>query len=230
MKFDLSQIHFSEKDLEKKLRLPKEPSLELAEIMGIHFGDGSMHKEYRYTYRLSYTSNISEKQYSEHINKLFKKVFNVYFRSKIDTNKNCVVLRFISKALCEFFNKVLKIPYGSKNNLVIPKDILYKKEYLIAFVRGLFDTDGCITLQRQGKYEYVLIKICTKHKNLAKELVEILESLGIPSFICTKFWRQNKGFDVVIRNKNAIKFFEVVGSSNYKNIKKWGRWEFPASA
>lgn len=230
MKFDLSQIQLNEKDVEKNLKLPNELSSELAELIGIHFGDGSMHKNYRYTYRLTYTSNISEKQYSEHINTLFKKIFNVSFRSKTDTNKNCIVLHFISKALCEFFNKILRIPYGSKSDLLIPVDILNKKEYLIAFVRGLFDTDGCITLQRQGKYEYVLIKICTKHKKLAKDLVEILKSLEIPSFVCTKFWGQNRGFDVVIRNKNAIKFFEIIGSSNSKNIKKWGRWEFPASA
>ena len=92
-------------------------------------------------------------------------------------------------------------------------------------MRGLFDTDGCIVLQKQDKYRYILLKICTKHNNFAKELHESLTILDIPSFITKKDTSVNNktftGYDVVVRNKNVAKFFEVVGSKNPRNFRKY---------
>lgn len=224
MQFNTAHIKLSKRDIERSLKLPKIMSIDLAEIIGIHFGDGSM-QNYNYTHKIDYTSNIAEIQYIQHIGKLFKKVFNVNLQQYSDIKKNATVLYFNSKAICNFFNKKLQIPYSPKNNLQIPK-ILNKKEYKIAFLRGIFDTDGCITVQRQGKYRYTLIKICTKLKNLAQSIQHLLNQLDIPAFICTKNGRGFLVYDVVIRNKNTIKFFELIGSNNSKNIKKMGMQGF----
>lgn len=90
-------------------------------------------------------------------------------------------------------------------------------------MRGLFDTDGCITAQKDGKYCYPLVKICTKNQAFAKEIVTILAFLGIPAFICRKINMKNPAYDIVVRNKNVQKFIDIIGSHNLKNIKKWGR-------
>ena len=55
---------------------------------------------------------------------------------------------------------------------------------------------------------------------------KVLYFLEIPSYICTKSGKNFVGYDVVIRNKNTKKFFEIVGSNNPKNIKKMGMWGF----
>jgi len=52
------------------------------------------------------------------------------------------------------------------------------------FLRGLFDTDGCVTHQKDKGYFYILIKISTKHKIFADDIKKSLDSLNIHSFIC----------------------------------------------
>ena len=62
--------------------------------------------------------------------------------------------------------------------MVIPDYIKANKKYLVAFLRGLFDTTS------------------VNHKTFV-------------------------GYDVVVRNKNTAKFFEIVGSRNPRNSKKY---------
>lgn len=62
------------------------------------------------------------------------------------------------------------IPSGKKESLPIPQWIKENKTYLTFFIRGLFDTDGCVVLQKFGKYSYVLVKISMKDSNFAKDI------------------------------------------------------------
>lgn len=224
MKFN-NNFQLNKKDLEKGLKFPKKMSEELAELIGIHFGDGSMDNKHNYTYKLSYACNIVEKQYANYLINKFQKLFNVSLSKILNQKKSCIILYLYSKTLCKFFNEMLEIPYSPKNNLQISSIILSKKEYLISFIRGLFDTDGCITIQRFDKYKYPLIKISTKYRNFAQSISKALKSLNINSFISTKSGRNFIGYDVTIRNKEAKKFFQIIGSNNSKNIEKWGHWD-----
>ena len=222
MKFH-HNFQLSKKDKEKGLKLPKEMSEELAEFLGIHLGDGSMSKDYRYTYKVTYTCNSAEVQYAQYITDLFERLFNVRLRIVRDDKSHCVNLYYYSKTLCEFLNTVLGIPYGEKIDLRIPTLVQSDTKYSAAFIRGVFDTDGCFTTQKYGKYHYPLVKICTKHKRFANEIMEVLGNLGIPAFITRKMNMRYPAYDVVVRNKNVQKFIDIVGSHNIKNIKKWGR-------
>jgi len=222
MKFDPIHVKSKRKDLVKRIKLPKEMSVELAELIGIHFGDGSMSQTHNNKYRLTYTCNSLEKQYAKHIANLFKQLFDVSIKIKENKKKNCVDMYFYSKTLCAFFNTRLGIPYSPKTDLRIPEIVLSNNNYLAAFIRGLFDTDGCITIQKSGKYSYYLLKISTKHKTLADDISKALNILEIPAFISTKSHKTSVGFDVTVRNKNVTKFFKIVGSNNHKKRKKWG--------
>jgi intein/homing endonuclease len=226
MVFDNSDIKLMKKDLDKGLELPNQISSELAEIIGIHFGDGHMTKKYRYTYKITYTCNLLEEPYVKHILNLFSKIFNISLKIYRVPDRGCFVLSVYSKALCDFFNKKLCVPYSPKNNLQIPLSLYQEKEYLASFLRGLFDTDGCIITQEKDKYRYPLVRITTKSKDFADSIFKALLFLEIPSYICTKSGKNFVGYDVVARNKNAKKFFKIVGSNNPKNIKKMGTWGF----
>ena len=231
MRFDLSDIKLSRKDRGKGLRLPKKMSRGLAELIGIHFGDGSMSNKYNYSYKIVYSCNIEERGYADYISESYKRSFKIDLKKYINKKKNCIDLTLYSKSLCTYLNEVLTIPFSPKNNLQIPFIILSDKEYLISFLRGLFDTDGCITVQKYGKYRYILIKICTKHKEFAHSLsLKIRSLLDISSFISMKCGRGHQGYDLTFRNKEAKKFYKTVGSNNPKNIEKWGRWEFQSEA
>jgi len=220
MRFN-KKIELNKKDLEKGLKFPLEMSDELAELIGIHFGDGSMIKRKHHGYRLQYSCNMSEKAYMGYIMNKFEELFNVSLKLYERTNKSCFELYFLSKALCTFFNELLDVPYSPKKDLKIPEKILKNKKYLISFLRGLFDTDGCVTFQRIGKYVYPLVKITTKDRLFAEQISNSFKLLGIPCFICRKEWNGDIGYDVVMRNKHAKNFFKIIGSRNQKNIQKF---------
>lgn len=43
MKFELSQVKYSHYDTKRGIKLPENPSIELAELVGIILGDGHLH-------------------------------------------------------------------------------------------------------------------------------------------------------------------------------------------
>jgi len=224
MNFNNPKIKLNKKDLAKNIRFPTRMSVELAELIGIHLGDGSINKSCKSTYTISYTGNLKhDKEYMFYINELFKKIFNAKLSISINKKKNSYELRIRSKSLCQFMNIYLKLPFGRKTNLKIPSYIKNDPIYLKAFLKGLFDTDGCVTIQRQGKYAYSLVKICTKSKKFADEISTSFHSLNIPSFICKKRWKDFIGYDVVVRNRNIKKFFRIINSNNSRKIYKYHR-------
>jgi len=207
----------------KKIRLPEQMNEELAELVGIMLGDGSLQKNHNYTYsvRIAFDAR-KEKRYCEFVKRLIFNNFNILAKTTLNKKKNCITLYFYSKQLTDYFHEFLGIQYSPKNLKEIPNHVYKNDIFKCAFVRGLFDTDGCITNQKMGKYTYNLIKICTAHSVFAKNIKELLSQLRINSFICTKKDKfGHLGFDVVIRNKNCFHFFDIIGSNNAKNIEKW---------
>lgn len=200
-------------DKTKGLVLPSRMSNELAELIGIHYGDGYMSKEKNFTYRIFYSCNIHEKEYVGHIIHLFNNLFNCSLKVNTDYKKSYIKLYFHSKSLCNYFNEVLKIPFSPKIDLKIPSYIKEDKTLLLNFIRGLFDTDGCFTVKRDKGYEYNLAKISTKWFSFAKDIKEAFDILEIKSFVCKKC----PGFDVVVGRKNEFqKFLEIVTPKNKK--------------
>lgn len=210
----------------KKVKIPNGMSEDLAELVGIHLGDGSLSLDNQYDYTISYTGNLQKDQFfMDYINKQYFSLFGTKLKVMLNIKKNSIELRIRSKMLHNFLKNSLNIPCGRKTDLHIPSYIYFDKRYLAAFLRGLFDTDGCVVMQKQDKYRYVLLKISTKHENFAKEIQESLAVLEIPSFVIKKDTSVNNkifvGYDVVVRNKNAVKFFETVGSKNPRNFTKY---------
>ena|SRR3989344_6162587 len=223
----LCQAKLIRQNSKRNIKFPSKVSVELAEMIGIHFGDGSLYKDKKYNYVITYSGNLkSDKEYMDFIFKLFFKLFNIHLKKSINPKNNSITLTLRSKDLFYFYKDCLKLPVGKKKDLSIPYYIKDNKKFLIAFLRGLFDTDGCVTLQKSGKYRYPLIKICTKHENFANEISKSLAFLYIPSFITKKENLGSGAYDVTIRNVNARKFLRIIGSKNERNIKgiinKWG--------
>lgn len=210
----------------KKIKFPNGMSEDLAELVGIHLGDGSLSLDKQYDYTVSYAGNLQKDQvFMDHINNQYFSLFGTKLKVVLNSKRNSIELRIRSKLLYNFLKNSLNIPCGRKTDLSIPNYIKSDRKYLAAFLRGLFDTDGCVVLQKQNKYRYILLKISTKHNNFAKEIQESLTFLDIPSFVNKKDTSVNNkifvGYDVVIRNKNVPKFFEVIGSKNPRNFTKY---------
>lgn len=57
--------------IKKVLKHPK-LSRELAELVGIHFGDGSLYRDNRYNYNIVYAGNLKkDKEFMNYVNRLF---------------------------------------------------------------------------------------------------------------------------------------------------------------
>jgi DNA-binding transcriptional regulator WhiA len=195
-------IELSRKDVEKGLKFPAEMSPELAEIIGIHFGDGCM-THHKTTHRILYSFNSRDKLYVDYVSSLFWKIFNISMKRMNLSYRNEIELYFISKSMCLFLNEVLLVPFSPKKDLKIPEYIINNPEYLKNFIRGLFDTDGCFTIQRDGKYSYHMVKICTGSESFAVNIDFALKSLDMKSYIC----RKETGFDVVVKRKESYEKF-----------------------
>lgn len=195
----------------------------LAEFVGIHFGDGSLMCGPNYKYRVAYACNLHEVDYVEHFISLFYELFHIKLKKTIYSHKNCIELYHYSKKFCEYLNNKLHIPAGKKINLVIPDYIRSNKSLAIAFLRGLFDTDGCLTIQRHGKYKYLIAKITTSLPEFGDSISELLKSLNIHCFV-TKKGKNNRGCDVIIRHLNAVTFLNLVKPANSKYYRKMGMY------
>lgn len=204
-----NNFQLNKKDIEKGLKLPAEISIAIAEFIGIHFGDGSMSNKGSNKYRIYYSFNLRDIEYAEYVRNLIYSIFNINIKLGKREKKHEVYLYAYSKNLCTFLNTSLQIPYSPKKQLIIPDYIKYNQEYLKSFLKGLFDTDGCIIIQKDGKYSYVLIKITTSIKMFADDIKSALNSLNINSYICIK--SNNVGiqevYDIVIRRKESVDRF-----------------------
>ena len=109
---NLKNIKYSHKDNKKNIKFPKEMSKELAEEIGIHLGDGCM--SFNRNYFSVKTNKLEEKYVTNFLIPLYKKLYNVDL--KLMQLKNVSGFEIYSKAICEFKNKVLGLPYGEKIN------------------------------------------------------------------------------------------------------------------
>ena len=205
-----NDIKFSKRDQEKNIQFPTEMSIQLAEEIGIHLGDGCL--SYNRNYFSVKCNKKEEKYITEFIFPLHKKLYNIDL--KLMQLPSVSGFEIYSKALFEFKNKVLGIPYGEKKEKIEIPQLLLKtknKEIYRAVIRGLFDTDGCIHIVKRKNYPVISITI--KSKKLIEQLAEMLKKLG---FIPTIYkWTISLNGSVMLN-----KWIKEINSSNPVKIAK----------
>jgi intein/homing endonuclease len=100
----------------------------------------------------------------------------------------------------------------------MPQWIRAREEFRTAFVRGLFDTDGCVyvdTHRIHGReYKNMGMVFTNRCHPLLKEFKATLERIGLHPTQKTKY-------AVFLRRKGDIKlYFDLIGSSNEKHLNK----------
>jgi len=201
-------VIFSRNDKSKEIRLPERMSLELAEEIGVHLGDGCLSKNKNY---FSVKTNKKEEGHvTEFLFPLYKKLYNLNL--KLMRLPSVSGFEIYSKAVCEFKNKVLDIPYGEKiHKIEIPHQVLdsRNKEIYRACIRGLFDTDGHLAIIKSKK-NYPTISITIKSEKLIAQVKDMLTKLGF--IVYAGKWVIN------INGKFMIeKWRQEIGSNNPKN-------------
>lgn len=198
----------------KSISIPQ-PSARLAELIGIFMGDGHVG-----LYQASVVTNsATDYQHALYIKALIEELFRIQVRLSSRRGKNACTVTVSSKLVCNFLTRQ-GIPQGNKITLGvrIPKWIQKKPFYRKAFICGLFDTDGCVYLDvhRSGQKVYKNLGMAFANQSLPLICFfkESLELFGLHPTQKTKF-------RVFLRRKEDIRnYFDLVGSSNEKHIKK----------
>ncbi|MFH0798437.1 MAG: LAGLIDADG family homing endonuclease [Candidatus Woesearchaeota archaeon] len=184
-------------------------SNDLAEFLGVLAGDGHLHG---HPSELAITSHAFLDRY--HIEVHIKDIFIRLFKANptILFQRNVIKLRFYSKDLVSFLHEEFKLPIGKKmNNLHIPSSILDNDDYLLSYLRGLFDTDGSINRHYKTT---AMVEITSGDACFLEEVKQALIRLG---------FRVSSGCKSVrIYKKSEIdRFFSMIRPRNPKHTFKY---------
>lgn len=187
------------------------------------YGDGCL-SNYNNKYVIYISGNKKyDFEYHQNTIKLFKDLFNKDVKINFRKNENTLFIRFSDKEIFNYFVDH-EFPIGKKyNNLQIPF-ILNNVKYFNCFVRGLFDTDGCIILTKQHKKfkYYPRIEITSKSKIFLDNIIYRLKIQGfygsisnkgkgfrleLPGFKNLELWIRKIGSNHPIKNKKIIETF-----------------------
>lgn len=192
-----------------------EKSRLLAEFLGIVLGDGGLTK-----YQLTITLNsIKDHEYMKYVIKLSNKLFKYspyVFKNK-GVNANSLKFSGIN-----FVNLLISngIAFGNKSiiQIEVPGWIKNSLVFSTWCLRGLMDTDGGLFVHKytvNGKqYSYLKINFTNVSKPLLKFVFDTLMELGFTP----KYQSYNKVW--LYRKDEVRRYFEIVGSSNYRLISR----------
>ena len=197
-----------------EVAVPKN-STTLAELLGILAGDGHISE-----YQASVTTNSeTDLEHALFVKSLFERVFKIPASLSKRKRQKAVVVVLSSKAACQILvSKGMVAGHKITGGLRIPAWVRREGPFLRAFIRGLFDTDGCVYTDRhiiKGRlYENIGMAFTNRSLPLLQDFKDTLESLNFHPTQKTKY-------TVFLRRKEEIRrYFELIGSSNPKHLKK----------
>src|SRR3989338_6156409 len=154
-------------------------SEKLAEFFGILFGDGHLSN-----YQASISTSLqTDREHALYTQKLIKDLFKIKPYLKVKKNENVINVVASSRNLVKYLNEN-GMPIGNKieNNLTAPEWIKNNSLYRKGFIRGLFDTDGCVYLDihriKNKTYKHLGLTITSYADNLISDIIDFLRKLG----------------------------------------------------
>jgi len=222
-------VNFSINDKKRDIKLPKRNNDRLAEFLGILTGDGYMNVYRNYDYIVEIAGNSkSDKNFLKcYVTNLMKELFNINPSYIERHNQNTAYLRIRSKVIFNYLlNKEFK--RGIKGNIKVPEWIKENKQFTLAFIKGLFDTDGCISLKNKEGKKYPVISLTSKSKPLLNEIKRFLDSVGLMSCMFSyedsneRYKTPTKVWKLEFNGHRRLNlWFEKIGSSNDRNLMKY---------
>ena len=245
MRFKLSKIEKSRSDIKRNIKFPTVLNKDLAELLGILVGDGSLgfysRKNIRgssyYIQRLiRIACNKKELDYIQYIVSLFYNLFNLKLKIVQDTKPNSIILRAQSKGILQFLNELCGLPLNRKSEIVsVPKIVKEATDEIkCAFIRGLTDTDFSVSFKNKTKrgHSYPMICGSFKSKLLINDLEVLFKELGFTYCVYYDSVRIDKRFTNPITMHhiylngeiNLKRWIDKIGFSNSKFIDKVDFW------
>ena len=198
----------------------------LAEFVGILLGDGNLHKS---SNCITIVGSLEDYEYFENrLIPLINQLFDISPSLKRRKDRNAYYVYFNSKKVMDYLTKEIGLVRGNKINAKIPNFVLEDKKLATHFLRGLFDTDGCLKFSKQTKklHYYPRIQFCFKKTDFSKKVFEVIENL---EFNVAK-WSEKRGiFELdychISGRENVEKWMDLIGSNNPVQKTKYLFWK-----
>src|SRR4030043_501029 len=212
------------------MKLPSKISQKLAEEIGWHIGDGSMNfyknrGKLKGFYQLRGHIEDDKEHYEKRIKPLFEKLFCIELKIREMPSTRVVGFQIWNDDLVKF-KKSFGLPLGSKYRVIIPKILLSEDKLKKAVIRGIFDTDGGIYLERKNRKLYPRLYITTISFKLSEQLLRLFNEMGLRatrySQLYNKKFNRKTSYIITIRGINMFhKFVREISPKNPKHIEKY---------
>lgn len=212
---------------------PRKITSELAEETGWHIGDGSMNYyknqgKLKGLYQLRGHIEDDKAHYLLRIKLIFEKLYNIKVNLRRMPSTRVFGFQIWNCRLVNF-KKKLKLPLGKKFDISIPKVFLKNRKFKKAIIRGIFDTDGGIYLEKKNNKLYPKLWITTISFKLSEQLLKIFNRFGFRatshSQLYNKEFNRKRAYFITIRGvKMFHKFMKEINLQNPKHIIKYQKF------
>ncbi|MDM8562762.1 LAGLIDADG family homing endonuclease, partial [Candidatus Marithioploca araucensis] len=183
-------------NLKRHYPLPTQMTTNLAYLLGLLIGDGTV------SYRNNFVLTTADFEIAESFRCIIEDFFG-YIVTQSAARKTCYR---VSSLQIRVFLEILGLSYHTVYDKHVPESILQApRQFMIAFLQGLFDTDG------YAEKQYGNIRLSTASHRLAQEVQMCLLNLGILSSVKTKKTLKNTGYMVNIGGADAVTFHKKIG-------------------
>jgi intein/homing endonuclease len=217
---ELELLTYPRKSHRKSVSLPLE-SKELAELLGIIYGDGAIGNNWQLVISLN---SIKDAHYAGYVSTLIEQLFSISPVVRKRPNQNTLVVVLTSTTIIDYLVQKGAVR-GRKlsSQHTIPEWIYRKEEFLKYFIRGLVDTDGCIYLHRHRIKEknYVNIGLCFTNysQELTASIAEVIKNNNIKAYVT------DHGKRIYLYSASAVESYLLeFGSSNKRILDKYNEW------
>jgi len=190
-----------------------------SELLALHAGDGCLD----ITGEWSFTSNKNDKKHVKNVVDKFQQVVGVV--PNVNVRRDRIEIRSKSKQTTDYFSRFF--PRGKKSHIVsLPKEIVNSKDIKILkpALRGLFSTDGCFTFNKVRLSPRIEFRV--KSRKLRNDFVNLAKSIGFEfNFNTQKHWNGVIFTAYLERNKDAIEWMDIIGSTCDTHLKKYKLWK-----
>ncbi len=214
----------------KIFKFPSEITPKLAEETGWHIGDGSMnfYKNSKHTsglYQLRGHIEDDREHYISRIAPIFKKLYGIDINLREMPSTRVFGFQIWNNNLVKF-KQGLGLKTGPKLDIIIPKQFLVNNELKVAVLRGIFDTDGCVYLEKKNHKFYPRMEIMTISLKLAKQIRQSFNDLNLR----TTFYKdassylgnRRDAYKITIRgNEMFNRFIDIIKPANPKHVAKY---------
>jgi intein/homing endonuclease len=193
------------RNMKRGIQIPSEHSALLAEFFGIMLGDGHISR-----FQTIVTLGTKELEYVEYVASLMKSLFGV--EATILTRQDGYRDVYIgSVTLTSWLENEGLVRNKVALQVDVPSWVFQEREYMIAFLRGFFDTDGSIYRIRHG----IQVSLTNKSLPLLHSLRRMLLTLQYtPSEVGS--WRV-----YLTRRPDIRRFFNEVQPANTKHLRRY---------